>query len=79
VFLFFTSDFPPFLPDGFQCDTVAHTDETPCYLSNITQTSVRKVNVEHGYIPFSQVKKTHCKCYTSYYCEKCFLIMILGL
>jgi hypothetical protein len=22
-----------FLPDGFQCDTVAHTDETPCCLT----------------------------------------------
>lgn len=64
--LFFASDSPrsPFLPDGFQCDTVAHTDETPCCLTLPRAGCGRCTWNIDIYQPLSRAHKTHCQCCT---------------
>ena len=69
----------PFLPDGFQCDTVAHTDETPCCLTLPRAGCGRyKWNIDI----YHSVELTRHTVSAIHYCEKVFLFLltvILGL
>ena len=71
MLLFFASDSPrsPFLPDGFQCDTVSHTDETPCCLT-LPRTGCGRYtwNIDL----YHSAELTRHAVGAIHYCEECF-------
>jgi len=69
----------PFLPDGFQCDTVSHTDETPCCLT-LPRTGCGRYtwNIDL----YHSAELTRQAVGVIHYCEESFsffLTVILGL
>lgn len=68
---YFLFQIPPcslFLPDGFQCDTVAHTDETPCCLTLPRAGCGRyKWNIDI----YHSVQLTRHTVSAIHYCEEC--------